>query len=499
MDAVGQPAVSGKFKKELVVWIVFICLLSLGLIHRYGHYNFIVNSLWAEDGPIFFNGEKYYGLASLVTPYAGYLHVYARVVALLATLFPLSALPYVYFSGWLLAPLLVFWALRKIVIFNGSESVSAATSIIAVSLMLYQPHNGETFLTLTNAQWWLAMALAIMCCHPSRFGRRTLPLVGLISLTGPFSILFAPVAALVGLRERKWHIFLVVAAGAIVQIYFLLTSPRAIGHADGDLSHWMAALFTFLTFGIKSTVVKVAAIGFWLALSISLFRADVNRRLLVACAIIVYAAGLYSIKYAPSVISPIGNGARYFVVSYALAIAYVVLQVQKKERIAILAAVLLAFPIANRLNKPFPQESRFYEQYVALAEYEPALTIPLAPAVPGNDWPLDVRNTKVEDASRFTVQAVPIEQNAFRLAAKTCDGGNGVAVVADAVQALPGEVAVEWLSSDGFSHAARRSYPAGKIRVQIAFGKEKGPVDVKLVFAKQESPVEVSNVKVICP
>ncbi len=498
LNSVGQPGVERQAKKELIIWIAFICLILLGLAHRYNNYNFIVNSLWAEDGPIFFNGAQDRGLASLAAPYAGYLHVYARAFALVATIFPLSALPYVYFSGWLLSIVLVFWAIRRIVPSCGSEWVNAATAVIAVGLMLYQPHSGETILSLTNAQWWLALILAMICCFPTRFGPRCLPLVAVISLTGPFSILYFPVAAFIGMREKQWRIPLVVCAGAAIQIYFLLTSPRAIGQADGNIYHWITAIVTFLTFGIKSWVVRIAAIAFWVLLTVSLFRADMNRRMLVACAAIVYAAGLYSIKDMPSVISPIGNGSRYFVVPYALSIAYVMLQARRGDRFAIFAAILLAVPVANRINKNFPQEARFYEQYVALLKYESSLKIPLAPSVPGNDWPLEIRNQNVLNASNFAVEPTRVDQKTFNLSAESCSEADGVAVVLDAVQSLPGPVVVEWFSPEVKPSSARRSYPAGSNRIQIAFEKEKAPIDIRLIFAAEGGEAEVSNVKVIC-
>lgn len=498
LNSVGQPGVERQLNKELMVWFVFICLVYVGLAHRYDHSNFIVNSLWAEDGPIFFNGAQDLGLASLVAPYAGYLHVYARAFALLATIFPLSALPYVYFSGWFLAIILVFWAIRRLVPFHESERAGAATAIITVVLMLYQPHSGETILSLTNAQWWLALVLAMMCCYPARFGLRALPLVALISLTGPFSILYVPVAAFIGIREKQWRILLVVCAGAVIQIYFLLTSPRAIGHADGNVHHWVTAALTFLTFGIKSWAVRVAAVGFWILLFISFFRADMNKRLLLICGGVVYAAGLYSIKDMPAIITPIGNGSRYFVVPYALSIAFVALQVHRGERLAIFAAILLAIPIANRLNKNFPQEPRYYEQYVELSKYESNLKIPLAPSVPGNDWPLELRNQHVQDSSSFAVQPVRVAQRSFRLSTNSCGGAEGAAVVLDAVQSLAGEVAVEWVSSDGQKHTTRRSYPAGNNRIQIAFKKPKVPVEITLVFAMEGGEAEVSNARLVC-
>ncbi|OZI32053.1 hypothetical protein CAL29_29910 [Bordetella genomosp. 10] len=498
MESVGQHGVKGRFRFDLLIWLVFIGLTSLGLIHRYGFHDFIVQSLWAEDGPIFFNGAQTYGVGSFVTPYAGYLHVYARFFALVAGIFPLIAVPYVYFSGWLCAVLLAFWAFKRVVPDSNAGIAGAATAVVGMGMMLSQPHGGETFLTLTNAQWWLAIALALICCHPSRFGARTLPLVAVMSLTGPFSILYAPVAAFVGWREKQWRIASVVLAGAAIQVFFLLTSPRAVGHADGDLHHWTAALLTFLKFGIQKPAVGIAGMAFWVLLLLSLYKTSVNRLMLIVCAVVVYAAGLYSIKNMPSVISPIGNGSRYFVVPYALVIACVALQVQQKKWIAILAAIFLVVPVASQINKRFPQEDRYYEQYAALSKYEPNLTIPLPPVIPGNDWPMDIRNRQVRDASNHSVLPARVDQRTFRVAANVCGGAKGAAVVADAVLPVPGEVAVEWVSAGGQNHSARRSYPAGSDRIQLAFAKEDEPVQVMLTYSAAGAAMEVSNVKLIC-
>lgn len=64
--------------------LLFLGLAAALLELRFAAPGPIAQYLWAEDGSIFINQAHTLGLAALWQPYAGYLHLYPRLVALLA-------------------------------------------------------------------------------------------------------------------------------------------------------------------------------------------------------------------------------------------------------------------------------------------------------------------------------------------------------------------------------------------------------------------------------
>jgi hypothetical protein len=161
------------------------------MAYRYGTFDFVAESLWAEDGPVFLQGALERPLSSFWTAYAGYFHFYPRMVSVIAVQFPIAYVPYLLFCGWLLAVLILARSLVR-VFPEGAGYALLAFACVVVSLA--QPHSGEAFLSITNTQWWFGSALAIMLAVPDAFPHMASPLALAIALTGPFSMLLLPVA-----------------------------------------------------------------------------------------------------------------------------------------------------------------------------------------------------------------------------------------------------------------------------------------------------------------
>ncbi len=178
---------------------------------------------WAEDGSLFFRDAWTQGLRSIALPYAGYLHLAPRLVALAAEPFGAVAAPTLYVPS---AVLLTLWAAGTV------AAAKLPCAPLLGSLVILVPGCGDVLGTITNAQWILQAALLAVVISPSPEGpaaRANQSALCVVSgLSGPFSILVSPLAAWRVLRERRdghgWTICALVAGSAIVQAGFVLTS-----------------------------------------------------------------------------------------------------------------------------------------------------------------------------------------------------------------------------------------------------------------------------------
>lgn len=205
--------------------------LAALLAYRYAGAEFVAHSLWEEDGPVFLQAAYADSVAALGTPYAGYLHLYPRLVGTLAVLLPMPCWPYVMFGGWFAGLLILGWTVRRVL---QGRCHADAIAVLVTRLCLAQPHSGEAFLTVTSVQWWLAVALALMLVFPQAFGAAAAAGALMLALTGPFSILYLPVSGYQARRPRQYPVAGAVAARAAVQLVCLLTpSPSGAGVGCG--------------------------------------------------------------------------------------------------------------------------------------------------------------------------------------------------------------------------------------------------------------------------
>jgi hypothetical protein len=127
-----------KLNYKIFLMVCFLVLLVLFI--RIGDINFTDGKyIWAEDGNVFINQAFSLGWESIFTPYAGYIHLYPRLVSFFAVKFDLIYLPTIFFLAWTIAVLycslvIYEWIYRK----TGSIIIGA---IIPV-LILLQPHSG---------------------------------------------------------------------------------------------------------------------------------------------------------------------------------------------------------------------------------------------------------------------------------------------------------------------------------------------------------------------
>jgi hypothetical protein len=189
---------------------------------------------YAEDGTIWF-AQAYNGgwLHSLVLQQAGYLNTMPRLGAGLALLFPFQWAPLVMaiigiFIQAVPVPILLSPRCRN------WASLSTRLGLAAVYLALPNP---EIHVVLTNSQWHLAVAAALVAFADSPrtwVGRAFDAVILLVSaLSGPFGIILAPMALLFWwLRRQPWSLaaFALITLGSCPQLVLLLHGgPRIRG------------------------------------------------------------------------------------------------------------------------------------------------------------------------------------------------------------------------------------------------------------------------------
>ena len=182
---------------------------------------------WAEDGSVFYPNVYNHGLlATLAVPVAGYFDTFGVLAAGASRLVSLSAAPLVSNLLAIAAQALPVGLLlsRR----AGGLASDVRVRVLLAALYLALPGGAETVGTAVNAQWHLAVAAAIVLflTPPARGGERLLDtgVLLLAGLSGPFSILLAPLAWPVRrLRPERLPAFkpLVLSACAAIQILSL--------------------------------------------------------------------------------------------------------------------------------------------------------------------------------------------------------------------------------------------------------------------------------------
>ena len=276
-----------------LVGLTAACLLLLRVTDVYLHPQF-----WAEDGGIFFQQQKTMGAAALVEPYAGYLHLVPRLTAIIASAFPSRYAPALYNCA-----ALAFTVWSAVTIASARYRFAWLGGLLLVAV----PHQwGEVLGTITNIQWLLAPALAVVVATPTplRPVARANQVVFTVcaALSGPFSILAVPLCAARLWTERDRHSVvlaaIVVASAATQLTEAALTYERVAGVS----APFMAALtlldrwFGTLASGhmarsfpaVKALAVMVAAYG----LALAFLRERVHFSLLAFSALMMAATWL---------------------------------------------------------------------------------------------------------------------------------------------------------------------------------------------------------------
>jgi hypothetical protein len=297
--------------------------------------------LWAEDGGVFFAQQYEYGPASIFTPYAGYLHIVPRLIAILADLFfSYANIPAVYNYTCLFITIIVIahcFSPRLQLPFK---------SLLALSIVLVPQSLNEVFLNITNLQWILCILLILTLLKDApnkKYGNYTLQVISdfiiiiFAGLTGPLLIFMFPFFAwkLVHIKKTYGYTLLMTAfCIVLIQLCYLVPSTEIVQEGsmfnlDIYISIFGRKLFGGLFFGrslVKSNpiLITISALAFFaILLYLSYKKSPKNMQILkiVFMILSISAAILGSViaryNFSPFVMT-ISSGCRYFYVPHVM-------------------------------------------------------------------------------------------------------------------------------------------------------------------------------------
>lgn len=494
--------------------------------------------LWAEDGNVFLNDASA-GWATLWRPYAGYIHLYPRLIALISQCVELINRPNILICGWLISYALLVHAIARLMRSVGASPIHTAAAVALVSL---QPQNGEVLFNITNSQWMMGAALFTIAVTPQQGTTRTSPLklgvVALMGLTGPFSILLAPIIILYLWHRPTWRgnrsLYAVIVATSVIQAWVLLSSGRATQPGTiAPFSEWLATLSRQLTLGAGKPITYVAALLFLSLSSYLLLKTPKDspaRQTSVAAMISFLAitqASAYAIKDAPILTSPLSSGSRYNWIPYTLIILYGIVisaRADKKTRLLLMAAVSL---ISMKATKATIVEELQFESYARFSEIKPVI-IPINPVwnmYPGwhisarprtaiqskadidTDFPASLLRKDLSSTSISTVEDKNILiksesgiEHAVLDTGDRCRNHLSVGLEIDLKRDNDGFVTLRWSESEGFpeQNSLKRWYPNGTITTQFAFQRGHQSRFLQITPMDRQGTTLIHSIRVYC-
>ena len=500
--------------------------------------------MWAEDADLFLRQSIDLGARALVTPYAGYLHLYTRLVSWAASACPAAMYPAALAAGWWCAYLLTGILLVR---WTRLMQLPLHWRILTLVCVLLQPHGGEVFFSATNAQWWLGLYLFIYFIwmdQPSGqsalLRRLDLATVVVASLSGPFALLVWPVILI-----RRWfqgraypmgriHAWLLLAG--TLQLGSFLSGERMHRHQGStfELEKWATAFVKLLAFCADTPWQVTLASALVLASTWLVWRAvrsgqpgSAQDALTVGCCVgYLLLAGIWAHKFDPLQAVPLGTGNRYTWIPYALMFMLACRWAARASFIPQGVIALLILAICMLGNRPVERGNLQYTAFADFSRIRP-VRVPVHPQVdawPG--WGLDLGprdgGTPVTPSysyapskdSRIEVQRVQITEtpDGWRLSGHTpdpvimfgrplhCPHGRSVGVEVRLWRASAGWAELFWSKDTRFSgrKSLRRFYPAGDVVAQFAFPNTQRPTYLRLDPADGDLDALIHSVDVHC-
>lgn len=468
----------------------------LSLIPRLSFDITIDQLVMVEDGNIFIN-QALMGIRSLWEPYAGYLHLYPRIIAYIASGFSLEFTPYIFLFASLLAFMLMIVVIMDSAIKTG---LGVFGGLIMVALISLQPNSGEVFLNVTNAQWFLAIALSLylLVNEQKEPPYWELILLAIVCLTGPFSLLILPVFLLKGyiskdFKKRKM-IYMIVLGGAAIQLIVFLTSKRVSRitnyEAFIDISMWLNGLSKFIFFGGQDNkfIVFLSSI-FWgtagylgyrslSASNASIIRDRNTAVFLILTAGIMFLAGVFISR---GELALWASGARYYVVPYALVFFSVALIAYPYKYTRLILLVVMSAICLLQIKTLTRQPLQFFA-FIEFAKHHRDIIIPInsGPKIKYPGWYIDssvVRPAEIP-VTPNTIYEIPHSAQETNW----CPNSQYIGLEINMNRDTDGWVQASWSLDKDFSeqNTLRRYYPQGLVDVHIAFPNTNGPLFFKL-------------------
>lgn len=413
-------------------------LLAIGLILLYRFPERLLSpQLWAEDGAIFLQQQRDLGITSLWMPYAGYLHVVLRLLALaIGSVTDLLYLPAIYNGTALLFTVLTGWFILR------SRVDIPYKPAIALALVLV-PHLSEVYMTLTNLQWIFATALPLFVLQtpaPTRL-RKIVDTIGvlLFGMTGPFLLIFSPLLLYRfwrdGWKSRSNIAFCLTGLVAVgVQAYCVSHTPapppavisagewlvtngamligglllgRTVAHSlfSDNIGAYIHHLRETLSPPMVTTLFTTVAffvIAGGVGVILGLLRLPRTRRdlafALLICAFAVFAAAMRRLQSDFEPIGPFTNGTRYFFIPYVfLTWVFILLTTAggffRQVGLGLLLLVLLS--TMSVLGPPPTTANRHWASYVKRYKQGESVVVPIPPdGEAGTPWHVNLTRTR---------------------------------------------------------------------------------------------------------
>ncbi|MHC1481628.1 hypothetical protein ACYJW8_15395 [Frateuria aurantia] len=213
---------------------VLVTLICLALVISRRPDAVLNAQFWAEDGHYWYPDAYRLGAwVPLLMQQNGYLQTVSRVIASASLVFPLAWAP-LFFNLCAIG-----FQILPVIYLNTSRGRSMVPNLwlrlLICLLYLGHPYSGEVHANVTNIHWHLALLAAMILAFP----RSSLPamqwldgsLVLLSSLSGPFSLFLAPVAAVLAWSRRTHRSIMlasVVIVSALIQTAMLLSHHTGI-------------------------------------------------------------------------------------------------------------------------------------------------------------------------------------------------------------------------------------------------------------------------------
>jgi hypothetical protein len=189
-----------------------------------------LDTIWAEDGARFLNDAlKLPAWQSILHPYAGYLHLWPRIMGELVTILPITWAA----AAFALTAAVLTAAVGALVYVAASGHLQSVAARVFIALFVTLAPNAsfEVLNTTAAAQWPLMFAVFwVLLWRPrGRGGVIVACLTALVgTLSAPLAVMFIPLAilrlfALDSWRERLPA--LIVLAGSTIQVAVTLSQP----------------------------------------------------------------------------------------------------------------------------------------------------------------------------------------------------------------------------------------------------------------------------------
>lgn len=537
---IGEAKFGSKDAMCYVFYTVALLAAIVALLPRLDGFDYFFGKyLLAEDGNIFLNQSQEMGASAIITPYAGYLHFYPRIIAGISQIFDLLYQPTVLLLGWFLAYFILVHALAS-VIFKIEGSLFALTVLVTLSSL--QPNYGDVFFNITNSQWMLGAALCIYTMIDSNKSFQSQKTKGALlfplALTGPFSIILTPALILKIFLKKNWseqkYTYIYVFLGASIQLAVLLLSGRATsGVLCKDPWEWVVAFLKICSFGANSVCAFFTALVIWI-LIVSLFFAKPYRDktfeldfetpgLMLFVAFLFICAGLFSHKHDPGAIVALGGGNRYSWIPYVLVLASVFMLSNGRKVIGVLIALLFAFICFTNFHR-VSSPSLQYESFVKYSKMEQVF-IPIHPQWPEYPgWHIIGLSTATSlPLFRANVEMTPEAIDSKGLIINFANGyldiestDNDPFLVFKDILLCPigshavlnfyltrekeGWMQLYWSADRNFNETAslRRWYPSGKVKAQFAFPVSPGGLNFRFDPLENDGSASIEKIELVC-